>query len=359
MNDAGALNVGIAGTGAIGFAYAAWLANAGHAVTLWSPGGTGANALLDQPLVATGVVSAQVRVRVASDAAALARDARVLVIAAPVNGHRAVMDALLPHLRDGQCVLVSSMSSLSSLYLFEAARRGGRDITVMSLGTTVLTARREGPAQVRVMTRRVAFGMSALPAARTGMALDLGRALFGDGFCAHDNALASALTNINPVAHAPLAIFNWTRIERAEPWPQYHYMTGRVAAVIEQLDAERRALATAFGLSVRGIEEHFAQSFATTAARLADIAAELHARRGGPPGPTDIKTRFLSEDVPFGLVFSLALGKVAGVATPATQAMVAAASLIAGRDFSAENNLIDPLGLAGETRSGLLGRVNR
>lgn len=134
-------------------------------------------------------------------------------------------------------------------------------------------------------------------------------------------------------------------------------MTPQVAAVIERLDAERQALARAFGLTVRSIEAHFAHSFGTTSTQLADIAAELHAKRGGPPGPTDTGTRFLAEDMPYGLVFALALGHVAGVALPATRTLVEAASLITGRDFAADNDLLAPLALQHETVDGLLRRV--
>ncbi|MEP6790050.1 MAG: NAD/NADP octopine/nopaline dehydrogenase family protein [Ramlibacter sp.] len=352
------MKIAIAGTGAIGLASAAWLAHAGHEVTVWSPGGSGADALRRQPLEATGVLECKAQVRVADGVADLLRGAQAVLIAVPVNGHKAVMDALLPGLDTGQTVIVSSMSSLSSLYLFEQARQRGLDITVASMGTTVLTARRSGPAQARVMTKRSELGVSALPAARAGAALALCRDLFGDVFVPDPNTLASALTNINPVAHGPLALFNWTRIERAENWPQYHYMTPQVAAVIGRLDAERLALAAAFGLRVRTIEAHFAKSFGTTSDTLADIAAELHAKRGGPPGPTDTATRFLGEDVPYGLVFSAVLGCVAGVAMPATAAVVQAAGLILGRDLAAENDLIAPLALGQETVQGLLARVN-
>ena len=353
------MKIGIVGAGSIAFASAAWLAQAGHAVSLWSPRSDSAAALRNAPLRATGVLETEVRVQVADSAAALAGDAEVLLLAVPVNGHRAVMEALLPHLRDGQTVIVSSMSSLSALYLFEAARARGCDITVASFGTTVLTARRDGASRVRIMMRRAELGVSALPHSRTGAALALCRQLFGEGFSAHDNTLASALTNVNPISHGPLALFNWTRVERAENWPQYHYMTPQIAAVIERLDAERLALARAFGLQVRTIERHFAQSFSTKAERLADIAAELHAKRGGPPGPADTGTRFLTEDVPYGLAFSVALGRLAGVPTPATQTVVEAASLIAGRNFTAENDLLAPLKLQGENMAGLLARVNQ
>ena len=350
--------VGIAGSGAIGLASAAWLCQAGHHVTLWSPRSAAVLALRAAPLHAVGVLDGVVQPSVAESAAELCRAADVIVIAVPANGHKVVMDALLPSLRDGQVVIVSSMASLSALYLFEAAQRSGRHITVASLGTTVFTARRESPTQVRVMTRRQALGVSALPTAHTAAVVAQCSELFGPGLTAHTNTLASALSNINPAAHGPLALFNWTRIERAEAWPQYHYLTPRVAAVIEQLEAERQTLAQAFGLEVSSIEQHFAQSFGTQSTRLADIAAELHTKRGGPPGPTQINTRFFQEDMPYGLVFCATLGRIAGVPMPATQTIIDAASLISGQNFATGNDLLVPLGLAQETVAGLLMRVN-
>lgn len=351
------LRVGIAGAGAIALASAAWLRQAGHGAMLWSPGGQGAQALRTQPLEAGGVQPCSVTVQVADDAAQLCQASDVLLIALPVNGHRRVMDALLPFLRDGQVVIVSSMASLSSLYLYESALRAGLRITVASFGTTVLTARRESGTQVRVMTRRQAVGVSALPGANLEEALALCTALFGEGFFPQQNTLASALANVNPQSHGPLAVFNWSRIERAENWPQYHCMTPGVARAIEALDLERRAVAKAFGIGLGPIEEHFARSFGTAAARLEDIAAELHAKRGGPPGPVRTDTRYVTEDMPYGLAFIEALGQLAGVPTPATRTIVDAASLVSGTDFRQQNDLLAPLNLAGETVAGLLARL--
>jgi opine dehydrogenase len=295
---------------------------------------------------------------VADDVRQLARDAQVLLLALPNNGHRPVIDRLLPHLRDGQTVIVSAMNSLSALYLFEQAAARGVAITVASFGTTVFATRRTGDTQARINAKRLSLGVATLPRNDAGKAMALCRELFGEVFTPHAHCLETMLTNTNPVAHGPLALFNWTRIERAENWPQYHYMTPQVAEVILRLDAERLALAQAFGVQVRTIEEHFAASFGTTSATLADIAAELHAKRGGPPGPTDTATRYLSEDIPFGLAFALVLGEIAGVPMDATRTVVSAASLLMGRDLAAENDLVQPLHLRGETATGLLRRVS-
>jgi opine dehydrogenase len=90
---------------------------------------------------------------------------------------------------------------------------------------------------------------------------------------------------------------------------------------------------------------------------LPEIAAELHAKRGGPPGPTDTSTRFLAEDMPFGLAFCVALGRIADVPMPATRTILDSASLVVGRDLAADNDLIGALGLPGETLAGVKTRV--
>lgn len=361
------MRIGIAGCGGIGLGLAALLAAAGHEPWLWAPrGGDGRDgrdggALAPARLRSTGLIEGEWPLRRAADAATLCDGADLLVIAVPANGHRAVIDALRPALRSGQPVLISSMASLSALYLHEAARRRGLALPVIALASTVLTARRTAPGQVRVLTRRGRLGLSVLPANAANAAdeaLALCRALFGDVFERQPSALATVLSNVNPISHGPLALFNWTRIERAEAWPQYHYLTPHVAAVIERLDAERQALAAAFGIALPGLAQHFARSFGTRATALAEIAAELHAARGGPPGPTEVQTRFLHEDVPYGLVFNEALAGVAGLELPATRTIVDAASLVCGVDFRAGNELIEPLGLRGSTVAGLLDRLS-
>jgi opine dehydrogenase len=350
------IKVGIVGAGGIGLASAAWAAHRGHGVSVWAPSGS-ANALRNEPLSATGALEATLAVGVSDSAQTLADQADVILIAVPLNAHKAVMDALLPNLRSGHLVIVSSMGSLSSLYLYERAVARGIDLCVASFGTTALTARRKGPTQVHIMTRRSQVAISCLPQTAAPQALAACEALFGDGFNEEKDPLVSSLANTSAITHVPLALFNWTRIERAENWPQYHYMTPRVSSAIEAIDAERLAVAGAFGIEVRSVKKHFSQSFKAEGDRLEDIAAELHKKRGGPPGPTRIDTRYLSEDVPYGLVFLLALGRVANVNMPYTQAMISMAELIVGEDFLAGNDLVVHLELASSSVEGLLSRV--
>ncbi|MDP7651261.1 MAG: NAD/NADP octopine/nopaline dehydrogenase family protein [Rhodospirillales bacterium] len=78
---------------------------------------------------------------------------------------------------------------------------------------------------------------------------------------------------------------------------------------------------------------------------VAEMTDAIHARRGGPPGPNSLDTRYVVEDVPFGLVPSVAIGRAAGVAMPLHEAGINLFSALYGRDFPAENDILPELGL--------------
>src|SRR5690606_33670356 len=79
-----AMRVGIAGAGAIAYGAAAFLEQAGHKATLWSPSGKRTQRLAaGEPLVASGAVEGRFHPGVAASAADLAAGAEVILVALP------------------------------------------------------------------------------------------------------------------------------------------------------------------------------------------------------------------------------------------------------------------------------------
>ena len=348
------MKVAIVGSGAIARAYAVLLARDGHRASVWSPSGHGARDLADGNEAASGLVEGTHAVSIESTPESVS-DADAVVVALPAPAYAATLPRIAPHLRTEQLVFVSGALSLAPLWLAELAASHERRPTIAASGTTVATARTR-PGGVAVNAVRTRVGIAALPTAASAAALATMRALFGDRFDGVENVLAVTLANINPVAHAALALCNLTRMEYGEAWPQYHYLTPAVARLVAAMDAERQAIASAFGLAVAPIEAHFERSFDVAPGTLAQIAAELHRRRGGPPGPASLDTRFVLEDVPFGLACNEALAGVAGAAVPATAASITLHSTLYGRDFRGENSLIAALGLRDASPAALLAR---
>jgi opine dehydrogenase len=335
------MRVAILGAGSIGFATAAFLCAHGHAPVLWSPSGRRTRALAGgAKLIASGLLDGAFQPGVAASCAEAVQGADCVLIAVPGYGHRAVIEAAAPHLRDDQIVVFSSHMSFSALLL----RRLCPAPTIVAWGSTVITARQTSEADITVTNIRSRLDAAVLPQGDSSRGLDLCQALFGDRFTLRDGLLAIALSNLNPQNHLPIALCNLTRMERGEVWRQYANITPAVARLIEALDTERLALAAACGVQVRSVQEHFRLSFGVQGATLADMVGELAMRDTDPVAPATLETRYVIEDVPFGLWPTICLASVRGVAMPLHEAGVRTLSALYGRDLAADNDILPVLG---------------
>lgn len=349
------MHVAILGAGAAAFAAAAFLIERGHRATLWSPSGKSTQALgAGAPLAATGKIEGQFRPEIAESCDAAVAVADAVLIALPANGHRLVMDAVAPVLRPDQAVIISSHASLGAFYLSGLLAARGLEIPIVALSTTILRSRRTGPAEVKIATIRSKVDVATLPRRDAANGLALCQTLFGDRFRAVDGLLAVSLSNVNPQSHMALALANFTRMEKGEAWGQSEHMTMAVGRLLEAIDAERLALAAAFGLSVRTMREHYSLTYGVPDAPLGETSQMLAKTQPVTLGPATIDTRYTLEDVPFGLLPLIELGKLASVPMPLHEAGMAIFSALYGRALAQDNDILQELMGKGLTREQLL-----
>jgi opine dehydrogenase len=353
MTDDAGMSVGIAGAGAIAYGTAALLDRMGHRPMLWSPGGTRTRALADGAvLMSHGAIEATLHPAVASGAQELA-GCDVIVIALPGYGHKAVYDAIAPHLRPGQPVIVSSHASLGALYLHRLLAARGIAVPVIAWGTTVVTARQPDPVTVRVNTVRARVDLCTFSEGSGFDGLALCQRLFGDRFMEREGLLAISLSNLNPQNHLGIALGNITRMEKGEVWSQGEHVTPMVGRLLEALDLERLAIAEALGLRVRTIFEHFHLSFHVPVASISEMNQEMHRLGNGGTGPATADSRYVTEDVPYGLVPTVLLGDMVGRPAKLHRAGIDIFSAMYGRDFWSGNELINALDLGKMTMAQL------
>ena len=349
-----AIKVGIAGAGSIAFGTAALLWENGHDPMLWSPSGDGTKELAGgAQLTAVGALEVTCSPRIADNAQTLARDNDVLVVALPGYGHKTVLDALAPHIRSGQQVIISSHMSLGAVYLAGLLKARGLTVPITAWGTTAITGRRQSGTEVRVNTVRKLIDLCTVPEEMSGEALELCKSLFGDRFQPREGLLAISLSNLNPQNHMGIALGNMTRMERGETWSQGQNVTPNVGRLLEELDEERLAIAGALGLEVRTIFEHFHLSFHVPVASISEMNQEMHEQGNGGTGPATADSRYVTEDVPYGLALTVALGDLTGRPAELHRAGIRIFSAMYGRDFLAENELLNALDLDRTTLDAL------
>lgn len=334
----------VLGAGAVGPGVAALAASRGHAVTIWSPSGAGTAGMTDA-IEAEGLLTGVFPLRVAAGLADALAGAEAAVLIVPAYAFPTLLPRIAEALPPGVPLLISPAASLAPL-AFEAlmARHGPARAPVGGLGTTPLGGRRTGPAKVRIAMIRSEIEIAAIPADRAPELAALAETLFGNRYIPARDALAVALVGSNPIIHGVLALTNLTRIEKREAWPQYEMMTEAACRLMEAMDAERAALAASFGLSVPSLATLLQRANGVPLAPLHEMAAAIAAGRGAVLGPTDLGNRYVTEDVPFGLVFYLRLAAAQGVPMPVTAACSAALAAATGGGLD-RNPLLDGLDL--------------
>ncbi|MEW9613391.1 NAD/NADP octopine/nopaline dehydrogenase family protein [Shinella sp. S4-D37] len=302
---------------------------------------------------ATGICEGTWQVPVARSIAEAVRDAEVIIVAVPANGHARIIDAMVPHLADGQTVIVSAELSLSGALLIKEARARGLQISVISWATTAVTAHSTGLDGVFVSLLRKKLDIAAMPTRSSVAGQAMCSELFGISFEIKPNPLAIALSNINAAGHMAVALCNFTRMERGEDWSSYGGITPGVGELIERLDEERLALATSYGLEVRSVVDHYVHSFPVERGSIDNMAQAIALTRPHVKGPTSTDTRYVTEDVPFGLQAMVELAAITGVAMPLHQSGIELFSALYGTEFRSQNDILPRLIRKEETAEGL------
>ena len=175
------------------------------------------------------------------------------------------------------------------------------------------------------------------------------------------NVFQTALATMNPILHVPGMLGNQGRLDAGEPFQFYGAgITRSVARVVDALDGERVALARAFGVSVPTVRQWLAQAYGLEGDDLYALIQRLHHEVfKSSPAPARLDARYVTEDVPFGLVPLSELGRLAGVATPIALGLSQVASAALGRDFFREGRTLERMGLEGRSLDAILSAVTR
>ena len=279
------------------------------------------------------------------------RGTRFVHVVVPAFGHDLFFHELLPQLEDGQTVIVWS-GDFGSLRLAWLLREEypDKEILVAETNTLPYGTRQRGAAEVDLLLTAPRVIIAALPAKATGELLTTLKSVWP---CleAADNVLAAALSNPNPLCHPPGSLLNVGRIQYSggQFFMYREGITEAVSRVIKALYQETRALAAALSSEVIEYEDG---DFSTSAS-IMGAAFQVPATAGvdtldiiaGVLGPTSISHRYLTEDLPYGLVPMSQLGDKLSVDTPVIDSLIHLGSAVCSTDFWATGRTLETLGI--------------
>ncbi|MCF7938604.1 MAG: NAD/NADP octopine/nopaline dehydrogenase family protein [Spirochaetales bacterium] len=277
----------------------------------------------------------------------------IVIIGGSAFAHEPLSKQLLPFLEDGQFILFTS--NFGALRFKKWLRQSGRQVKVTPVETMSLpyAVRALEPGVVSCIGVKSELKTAALPGSRTGLFLEKIKPVFPE-FTAADSVWFTSVNNLNPIVHPPMVLFNAGRIEatKGRGWNLYaEGATESVARMMLGIDRERLELLHMISDYGQSFKQAFAAIYRDYDLEKPTLSETLMQSpiHGNPdfPAPDKINTRYLNEDIPFGLVPWVNLSRMWDRSMPNTEAMIQVASTMLETDFYGQGLSVTELGLEG------------
>jgi opine dehydrogenase len=300
---------------------------------------------------AAGDVQGRAQLAYAGHDLATALDGADLVyVVGPSYATVAFARACRDHLRPGQHVVVCPGTNGGAIVFKQelGLELGDPEFVVSETSTLPYACRLVGGNRVHVYLKLGAgLFMASLPSGSIEQGVADVAGVY-PGVTPYDNVFQTLLQNGNNVIHPAVTLLNAARIESPEDFLFYEEgVTPGVGRLMEAVDRERLAIAEALGAPILSEPAVGVLQGYMTAENYDTAYSEAPGFRG-IVAQTTLEYRYLTEDVGYGLILLTDLARVAGVATPAMDAIITLVSITLGRDLRAgAPRTLETLGLGG------------
>jgi len=341
----------VLGAGPGGIAMAAHLALTGCRVNLFTR-----NPERLAPIQARGGVDVTGEVEgfaslnaITTNAAEAIDNADILMVVVPATAHRSIAQIIAPHLRDGQVLVLNPGRTGGAWEVAQVIQAQNPSVRpyLADAQTLLYAARMTNPGQVHIFGIKNSVPLATLPAYQIADILPVIRTVLPQ-FVPGDNVLKTSLDNIGAVFHPAITMLNAGRIEDTHGDFEYYVqgVTPSVALVLDAIDRERVAVASALGIRAHTAREWLYLAYNAAGKTLLE-AMRANPGYGGIKATGTLQHRYISEDVPASLVPIASIGEMLGVPTPTIRTMIHLASVMHGVDYWAEGRTVDRLGIKG------------
>ena len=346
------MKITIIGAGNGGSAMAADLSVKGHSVTLFKSSVKGNNEHFDKLIKENGEIllkdldgdkKTKIHKVTSSIDEAFSEDPKVIVLFIKTNYHEDIIKRISPYLKDDQVVLLEP-GYLSTAYFLKHSKNS--NLIIAEAQSSPLDCRIVTPGVVKILFKNERNPIGIYPASRMNEAENILKE-FDYNFIILNSVVEAALHNPNLIVHTIGAIMSIPRIEYTdEEYSMYREVfTPSIWNLVEKLDEEKMDVLESLNLKRLPYVE--ACKFRNSKDLSLDAKEVFYdyAQNDSPTGPNVSDSRYITEDVPEGLVLLESLGKMLNIKTPVCTALIEIASACLATDFRVNGRTLERLGI--------------
>ena len=321
----------------------------------------GITALADYNGVALDFAGFEPVASVTRDLAEAVAFSDLLILPVPSFAQEPLFIDMLPHLRDGQVIMLMP-GNYGSLVLDRIKREQGYaelDITFVDAISIPWATRIVGPAKLAILGMKEFLPVAALPASKTQTAIEKLQPVMPLPLKALSNVICAGLENINFGGHPLLTTLNMGLLENYRGDFNYYKdccstATAKAAAVMEQ---ERQVVGLALGLELVPELDAMNALYAMQCKSVYEVnrTSETHGKLNSAPDSS--MNRYITEDAAYLLVPCYEFARLTGVDTPIVESCLHIDNAYNGTNYFEQGRTLEKMGLAGMSAAEIMDYV--
>ena len=287
-----------------------------------------------------------------TDIARVLAGADLVMVVNPSIYHRQIAGHCAPYLQPDQVIFLHPGGTFGALAFKQALREHGctLDIPIAESSSLIYACRALEPGKVLIGGKKDRLLVSTLPNSANEQVRSLLLPAFPEIQMAR-NVLVTSFDNTNPIFHPAPTLLSTSWIESGKDFLYYYEgISETIGRFIVGMDQERLAIGKAMGLEygteIIDVFTQYQVEYHTSGESISAVVRHVPAY-AAIYGPKTLKTRYIYEDVPMGLVPLVSLGKAVSCSTEKMELTIHLAEQLLGEDFVGAGRNLATLGLQG------------
>jgi opine dehydrogenase len=281
--------------------------------------------------------------RITSDIKEAIENVSCIMVTMVALAHEEVAELLAPVIQEDQTLFLLP-GNAGSLVFTKIFREKGKKMKapIAEVLTLPYGCRKTSPTSVNVSRLLGKDPLAAFPSKFNETILSTFQKFYPKTFLM-TNVLEVAINNPNIILHPGPSMLNMARIEfsKGDFGLYQEGFSPSVMKIMDGLDKELMDIQKALGFPVLSYKKLFEMRYEKPFEEQFGFM-----RRVGNRGPFDVKTRYITEDVPVGMVLIASLGKRLKIPTPTFDAIIQLCGLMNETDYWTEGRSLEKLGLS-------------
>lgn len=326
----------VCGGGHQGLSMAAHLALNGLEVSLWNRTPEHIKEVIQtNEIYCDGVVNGIARIKKASsNIKEVVSD--FIMVATPSSAHRDVARQIAPYVTKDIVVVLNPGRTFGAIdFACTLLKYGVKELPqIAEMQTIVYTCRRSNVNSTTIFAIKDNVKIAALRGSDINYIIEKMPSCLMPYLDVTDSVAYTSLSNVGMVLHCAPVLMNigWIETEKVDFKYYYDGISRSVAEFLEKIDLERQNVARAVGYPIESVANWLKKTYKVDGDSLYECIRNNEAYReiNAPPS---INGRYITEDVPNGLVPVEALGEQLGIPTPNITTIINLANSVMNVDY--------------------------